>query len=139
MGRLRSTNHTGGATNRGSENDDDLMLRFCLNINPLQSLYCMAKADVFAASDSYFSTLVSVTSPSVKIIPELNFFENHLCERTDICNVEDELTITNDEVNAENLHRGLVRAAQRHAEQLELHKERTRKHQMQLAGNELSQ
>eukprot|EP00750_Incisomonas_marina_P007503 INCI14990.1.p1 GENE.INCI14990.1~~INCI14990.1.p1 ORF type:complete len:473 (+),score=95.18 INCI14990.1:1044-2462(+) len=82
--------------------DHRLRMRFCLNINPLHSLYCMAKANIFLASESYFSTLVAVTSPAVKIVPlsaSQTFFDRKLCNGMGLCALEDRMSISDEQVS----------------------------------------
>ena len=59
------------------------------------------QADVFVASESYFSTLVAVTSPAVKVVPlsaSKTFFDRKLCNGMGLCAMEDNLTISDEHI-----------------------------------------
>jgi len=66
-------------------------LNWCLNVNPLQAVQCMAKADVFLAAESFFSTLIVVTSDSLKVVPNTDkFLDTYLCQRMGVCGLWEE-------------------------------------------------
>lgn len=55
------------------------------------------------ASESYFSTLVAVTSTTVKIVPmsaSETFFNRKLCNGMGLCAIDDPTTIRDDEVSS---------------------------------------
>ena len=74
-------------------------------------IYVVAQAELFVASESYFSTFVAVTAPSVKIVPmssSATFFERKLCNGMGLCAIDDPLTVRDDEIHPELLERLLL-------------------------------
>ena len=83
--------------------------RFCLNINPLQAMYCMAQvklictvlaqlhsnsdrhrqAQVFVATASYFSSVAAQTSMGLVIVPDIKYGV-HTCHGLRLCPKDDE-------------------------------------------------
>ncbi len=69
------------------------------------------KADLFVASESYFSTVVAVTSPAVKIVPlsaSKTFFDRKLCNGMGLCALDDHRTLSDNNVTAAALHNMLL-------------------------------
>ena len=79
----------------------DLQPNACVNQNALFELL-LSQANIFLASESYFSTLVAVTSPAVKIVPlsaSQTFFDRKLCNGMGLCALEDRMSISDEQVS----------------------------------------